>query len=374
MSTSLPGPSPRARSLTGVLPESIAAMAGESTWFAPARSVVIFLLDGLGAANLTARAGHARFLAAATGRRDVAQTVFPSTTAAALTALLTGEPPGRSGMVGYRALVPGADRIANQLRGWEQDDLPADWQRARPILERESASGRACFVVTRAEYATTGFTHSTTRGAEVFGVDDLDERVDLAADVAGGNPGALVYLYAPDLDAVGHRAGWESDEWSAMLERVDAAAARMARRLRPDTGLVVTADHGMIDVPRHRHVLFGDGALTEGLRHVGGEPRMVHLYAESGAADHLAERWRSSESSRSWVLTRDEAIAAGLFGTVDDVVRPRIGDVLVAARQSIAYYDDRVTDTSSQKMVGQHGSLTSEERTVPLIRLGAFAR
>ena len=69
MSTSLPGPSPRARSLTGVLPESIAAMAGESTWFAPARSVVIFLLDGLGAANLTARAGHARFLAAATGRR-----------------------------------------------------------------------------------------------------------------------------------------------------------------------------------------------------------------------------------------------------------------------------------------------------------------
>ncbi|HBR89206.1 MAG TPA: nucleotide pyrophosphatase, partial [Microbacterium sp.] len=64
MSTSLPGPSPRARSLTGVLPESIAAMAGESTWFAPARSVVIFLLDGLGAANLTARAGHARFLAA----------------------------------------------------------------------------------------------------------------------------------------------------------------------------------------------------------------------------------------------------------------------------------------------------------------------
>ena len=175
MSTSLPGPSPRARSLTGVLPESIAAMAGESTWFAPARSVVIFLLDGLGAANLTARAGHARFLAAATGRRDVAQTVFPSTTAAALTALLTGEPPGRSGMVGYRALVPGADRIANQLRGWEQDDLPADWQRARPILERESASGRACFVVTRAEYATTGFTQSTTRGAEVIGVDDLDE-------------------------------------------------------------------------------------------------------------------------------------------------------------------------------------------------------
>jgi len=73
------------------------------------------------------------------------------------------------------------------------------------------------------------------------------------------------------------------------------------------------------------------------------------------------------------VLSREEAIEAGLFGAVHADVAPRIGDVIVAARSGIAYYDDRLDDKGAQRMIGQHGSLTSEERTVPLIRLGAFA-
>ena len=73
------------------------------------------------------------------------------------------------------------------------------------------------------------------------------------------------------------------------------------------------------------------------------------------------------------MISRTEAIEAGLFGPVADEVRARIGDVLVAPRAGIAYYDDRLADKGAQKMVGQHGSLTHEERIVPLIRLGAFA-
>ena len=72
-------------------------------------------------------------------------------------------------------------------------------------------------------------------------------------------------------------------------------------------------------------------------------------------------------------MSRDEAIEAGLFGAVDAGGPRRIGDVLVAARGGVAYYDDRLADKAAQRMVGQHGSLTDEERTVPLIRLGAFA-
>jgi hypothetical protein len=100
---------------------------------------------------------------------------------------------------------------------------------------------------------------------------------------------------------------------------------------------------------------------------------MLHLYAEPGAAESVVARWKDAESGRSWVLSRAEATAAGLFGDVAPEVLPRIGDVLVAARSGIAYYDDRLDDKGAQRMVGQHGSLTDEERTVPLIRLGAFA-
>ena len=38
---------------------------------------IVFVLDGLGAHSLAARAGHARFLSQAASKKDVARTVFP---------------------------------------------------------------------------------------------------------------------------------------------------------------------------------------------------------------------------------------------------------------------------------------------------------
>lgn len=375
MSASLPAYPPRARSLTGVVEDSLAALRGGSDRLPPARSAVVFVVDGLGSANLSARRGHARFLAPLATRGAVARTVFPSTTAAALTSLLTATEAGTHGIVGYRARVPGTDTAPNQLKGWETDGLdPESWQRAEPIMQRESSRGRPCFVVSRREYIGTGFTRATLRGAEILGVDDLTERVRTAAALASQHPGALVYLYAPDLDSVGHRHGWESDAWSAALERVDAATRAFSEALAPTTGALVTADHGMVDVPAHRQVLVGEGSsLWDDVVLVGGEPRMLHLYTAPGGAGAVRERWRAAEGGRAWVLDREEAIAAGLFGAVAPEVRPRIGDVLVAARAGVAYYDDRLVDKGAQRMVGQHGSLTLEERIVPLVPLGAFA-
>lgn len=371
MSLSLPVDPPRARSLTGVVPQLSAALDGSSEWFAPASSAIAFVIDGLGSLNLAARSGHARFLTQAGTKRDVARSVFPSTTASALTSLLTAQPPGEHGIVGYRARIPGTDDVVNQLRGWDTDGLPLSWQRSEPL---SASLGRQFFVVSKREYMGTGFTAATQAGAEFHPADDLTERVEKAAELAARHPGSLVYLYAPELDGIGHRRGWQSDEWVAALEKVDAAARTLAGALGPRVGAVVTADHGMVDIPRHRHILLGDGdPLLDGVRLIGGEPRMLHLYAEPGAADAVLERWRGAEASRSWVLSRGELVESGLMGPVAADVRERLGDVVVAARSGVVYYDDRLMDKGPQKMIGQHGSLTPEERIVPLVRLGAFA-
>ena len=377
MSLSLPAGPAAARSLTGVVPQILASTSGAPDWFPEARSGILVLVDGLGRGNLSARAGHARFLAAHMGKKDAARTVFPSTTATALTGLLTGADAGRHGIVGDRARVPGTLTAPNQLRGWETDGLdPLTWQRSTPILEREAAAGRPVFWVSKKQYEDSGFTRAIGRGATAVSGESPEERLDAAAALAARNPGALVYVYVPELDTIGHARGWEGDEWTVGLERLDGALAALDRAADPGTGIVVTADHGMVDVPRHRHVLLSaEDALLDGVALVAGEPRLLQLYTEHGAAAAVAERWRASEQSRSWVLTRDEAIAAGLYGPVVDAeAAPRIGDVLVAARGAVAYYDDRLDDKKAQSMIGQHGSLTDLERIVPLIGLGAFAR
>jgi hypothetical protein len=127
-------------------------------------------------------------------------------------------------------------------------------------------------------------------------------------------------------------------------------------------------------------VLFDtDPELVDGIRFVAGEPRCLQLHFEPDATEaHRAtvvERWRAAEGARAWIATRQEAIESGWFGgAVEDEVAPRIGDILVAARKSIAYYDSRAESQQGRSMIGQHGSWSPEESSVPLLRFGAYAR
>ncbi|WP_441871023.1 alkaline phosphatase family protein [Microbacterium gubbeenense] len=365
-----------ARNLAGVAPEMLRSLRGGGEWLPPVRSAIAFVVDGLGAIQLRAHRAHARTLSQAMPKKHVAQTVYPSTTAAALASFLTGEWPGVHGLVGYRALDPDRDVVENQISGYGENGLdPATWQRSETVFERAAAAGLRPYSVGSPEYRGSGFTAALHRGAEFAAESDLAQRVQVACALAQQQAGALVYCYLPELDKAGHKHGVDSDRWRDTLEQIDRAL-RPAFGLGRDIGVIVTADHGMIDVPSTRHVLLDDGdPRLDGVRHLGGEPRFLHVYADHGQdAASLCETWREVSGATADVVTRDEAIADGLFGAeVQPHVAGRIGDVLVAARGLWAFYDDRLTDKRSQAMIGQHGSLTPEETTVPLIRAAGYA-
>jgi len=362
-------------SLATVLPSSLAALEGRANDLGLPRleHVVVIVVDGLGAAALRARSGHARTLAPMLGKTTTIDAGFPTTTAAALATLTTGTTPGEHGLVGYR-VRDAAGRLTNQLSGWDDRMDPATWQRSRTVFERATEQGVRARAIGLPKFAGSGFTAAVLRGAEFLGVQSLSERFDVAASiVAEAGPG-LTYLYVAELDSLAHARGWESPDWTAALETLDALVSAFARRLGPGRGALLTADHGVVDVPESGHILYDTAPeLIDGVADVAGEPRMLHLYTAPGAsANALAERWRDAEGDRSWVATRAEAIDAGWFGSVvDDEVAPRIGDVLVAARKRVAYYDGRDPQRTGRNMIGQHGSITPEETRVPLLRFGA---
>ncbi len=362
-------------SLATVMPSSLGALRGEGNdlGLPPLQHVVVVVVDGLGAAALRAREGHGRTLASRLGKTTTIDAGFPTTTAAALATLTTGTTPGEHGLVGYR-VRDDAGRLTNQLNGWDDRMDPATWQRAETVFERAAADGVASFALGVPAYADSGFTHAVLRGAEFIGGRTMADRFDAAREVLRTPGPALTYLYVAELDQVAHARGWESPRWTAELETLDALVAGLAASLGPGQGVLVTADHGIVDIPESGHVLYDTAPeLLEGVAEVAGEPRLLHLYTEDGAsADDVAARWREVEGGRSWVATRAEAIEAGWFGpSVAPEVAPRIGDVLVAARKRIAYYDSRDPQRTGRSMIGQHGSLTVEETRVPLLRFGA---
>lgn len=336
-------------------------MRGERNALAlpPVAGAIVLLVDGLGAAQLGQRAGHARTLAGATGGSIDAG--FPSTTAVALASLTTGELAGAHGIVGYDAFVPGAG-VRNQLRDWGGAMDPAAWQRSPTLFERVPA-----IAIGEPKHAASGFTRAVLRGAEYRGGQSVADRFALARDAARER--ALVYLYVPELDRAGHEAGWQSPEWTDELERLDGAVAELVAALPRDVGLIVTADHGMVDVDPTGHLIVPP-ELLEPIGHVAGEPRCLQLQVD-GDADAAAEAWRAWLRDAAWVATRAEVAAAGWLGDVDAEVEPRLGHVFVAARKRFAIYVDEADP--GRGMVGQHGSLTQDELRVPLRRFGAFA-
>ncbi|HEX4057928.1 MAG TPA: alkaline phosphatase family protein [Galbitalea sp.] len=377
----LPGPNHDRISLADVLTSCLSALGAQANALGlpVAHRMVVILVDGLGTASLRARAGHARFMATAPGSSSSIDSVFPTTTAAALASLATGAMPGTHGLVGYTVVDRSNDRVINQLTGWDDRLDPDTWQREPTVFERVSASGLSAVAVAPARYANSGFTRAVLRGSEYRSATSIADRFRVAARwLREPGPPGLLYLYIPELDSIAHKKGWESSDWTSRLEQVDAELRRFAGSLRPGDGVLLTADHGVVDVPERAHILIDSAPeLLKGVRFVAGEPRCLQLTFSDGldelGREGVAQAWRDAESDRSWVVTRSEAIEAGWFGEVVDEVSPRIGDLLVAARKNIAYYDSRTATKTSMAMIGQHGSWSPAEVQVPLLRFGAFA-
>jgi len=339
--------------------------------------VCVLVVDGLGWELVRGHRDSAPFLAAASDRGRSLTAGFPSTTSASLASLGTGLPPGQHGLVGYTFALPGLDRPINSLH-WvpygfgPTEDLrerlvPEEVQPEPTVLERAAAAGTEITLVGPAAHADSGLTRAILRGGRYVPADSLEELV-LAVGAAFAERRTSVYAYHPFLDTYGHVKGVGSYEWLAHLEQVDGAVSSIAERLPFGFALVVTADHGMLNIPEEGRLDVADApALLEGVRLLGGEARARHVYAWPGAERDVFASWRETLGDRYWVRTRDEAVDAGWFGPkVLDRVRPRIGDVVAAAHDPIGVFQ-REVDPLQVSLVGHHGSLTQVEQLVPFL-------
>jgi predicted AlkP superfamily pyrophosphatase or phosphodiesterase len=177
----------------------------------------------------------------------------------------------------------------------------------------------------------------------------------------------VTYVYDGDLDWTGHRYGVDSPQWRAQLAAIDASVEQLREALDPGVRLVVVADHGMIDSPVSSRIDVDEHLeLRSGVHLLGGEARFRHLYCAGGAVEDVLATWRGHLGDRAEVLSRDEAIERGWFGPVVSQVRPRLGDVVVAARDDVAVMS--TTDFPYENMlIGLHGSLTAVEMEIPIL-------
>ncbi|NMN98840.1 alkaline phosphatase family protein [Antrihabitans stalactiti] len=336
--------------------------------------VCIFLVDGMGAQLLAGQPDAAPFLSSLTP--TILTVGFPSTTATSLSSLGSGLPPGEHGIVGYLLAVPGHERLMNPLK-WKlhgpgdridllKELVPEQFQPIGTAFERATAAGISVSRVAPMYQGSSGLSRAALRGGEFRPNFSMGDLADGALTALRSGDRSLVYAYHGELDLTGHVRGPHSEAWAMELQQVDLVAKTIAEGLPSDAMLIVTADHGMVEVTT-RVDFDKRNELKRGVKDLGGEPRARHVYTEQGAARDVQKRWQEALGDGFGVFTRDEVIANGWFGPIVSAsAESRIGDVVVVSLGSGAVVRSAVEPLQTM-LIGHHGSLTEAEMLVPML-------
>ncbi len=347
----------------GIVPALLAPRGvAKPSWLpaaaAAARQVVVLVLDGLGWEQLQERRHLAPSLTSMSG--GPITTVAPSTTSTALTSITTGLTPGEHGIVGYRMDIAG--EVLNVLRWYggsgdaRRQIEPRSTQPFAPFM------GESVPVVSKAELEGSAFTEAHLRGSRPRGWRAPSSLAVTVGELLRAGE-QFVYAYYDGVDKIAHERGF-GPYYDAEVRAADAIVGAVLEQLPDGAALLVTADHGQVEVGERLVEPHAD--LLQRCRHQSGEGRFRWLHARPGAAADLLAAAREHHGHHAWVHSRAELLEAGWFGpVVSPPVAARYGDVALVPFEPISFHDP--ADSGPFALVCRHGSLTSAEMLVPLL-------
>ncbi len=342
---------------------------------AQARHVVFLLLDGLGYDYLIAHGAGGALAAHLQGRIC---SVFPPTTAAAVTTLLTATAPQQHAITGWFLYLRELGTVTAFLPfrpRWGGPPLDrfglsaAEFVSAPPALDRLDAE---TWCLLPEEVTESAYSRAMTGGAHRTGYRDLEDFgtriVGLVRDAARRR---FIYAYWPEFDRLAHLHGVGSAPVRAHFEALDGAFGRLLDRLRgTDTLVVAVADHGFVDTGPQEIVHLEDHpALAECLTlPLCGEPRAAYCYVRPGAVRRF-ERYVTEQLDVQCDLYPAAAlIEDGWFGLGEPAPRlwERVGDYVLLMKEHWVI-KDRLPGEPAFQQIGVHGGVSEAELHIPLI-------
>ena len=333
----------------------------------PKQSYAVILVDGLGVANIKAAGGHAGFLNQKLANSKSLFSGFPTTTATSLASLATGKQSGEHAFIGYRVFDRTISRPINLLNDLGTELPPRKYQGLETISEQGVSLGKRVLTVGPAEYAGSGFTQATMPVSKYLPAKSFEERFEIARSELA-NPGALIYLYVPELDQLAHRFGTSSLNWLNAIEELDSVLGGFAKSLPKSAGAILTADHGVIDVPKQSHVYLDQYESMNDLVMIGGDPRVGFAYFDSSV--DLNQKRSSIEQELGAlvdVASVQELVDAGWYQPLRANAKSLAPDLILLPKAERVIYHRDFAKPKSLEMIGQHGGMSKAEWEVPLL-------
>ncbi len=354
-----------------------AAMAELMAAIGPCDHLVFVLLDGLGE-NLVRRMPRDSFLVRQ--RVRALRATCPSTTACALTSIATGYWPAQHAVTGWFTYLPDRKLTMTTLpmiERFQHQPLAELGLRADDVLPIQAFHSElrvrtlTLLPTPIIDTAYARYSRGGTTGSPYGTLSEAMEQV--LAFVGASNAASYTHLYVPDVDTVCHHDGLGADAVLELLLRIDAELARLREHLPATARLVISADHGLLDVPQSGHLpLPADDRLCELLLvPPSGDARLPIFHVRPGCHAEFAERFHARYGADLRLASSLEAAESGLFGPapLSPAARARFGDYVgIALRPVTLHYAPPPVEVRPHRVYrAQHAGLTPDEMEIPLI-------
>lgn len=357
--------------------EPMRALSGVHQLLAQRGKVVLFIVDGLGFDYLMSQsAGSAlrQFV------RGSLSSVFPSTTATAITTFLTGRTPIQHGSTGWHMWFPQlatTGAVLTLKRRQTGQPLTALGLDPGHFFDQQSFFAGLpvpSFAIGPERILNSEYNRAYTKGAQRRGCVSLEHLFSSTLECLRSSPErCYIYTYFADFDSLAHSEGIASRAPMQLLRRFDDAFSEFLSAARGlDATVLVCADHGFIDSPRDRIIEVADHPRLEACLRLPlcGERRAAYCYIRPGAEKMFEDYVTSQLHDQAWLHRSEDLVDAGWFGSgafgVHPKLRERIGDYTLVMKENWTI-KDWLSGEKRYRHIGVHGGVTHEEMFVPLV-------
>ncbi len=366
-------------------------------------TIVFFLIDAFGWRFVDAFLERYRFLQALShdGRLSKITSQFPSTTAAHVTCIHTGLPVAQSGVYEWQYYEPLVDDVILPLLfsfagTTRQDTLrstgiaPETLYPERTLYQALETRGVASRVFMPREVAQSTYSNAILAGADVKPYRTWSGALDnLALLLSRQTSPTYYFLYFGKIDSICHLHGPNSPQLDAeidgFLRTMERMTLKKSRAKQNKTLILLTADHGQIEVDPQKTIYLNKDARFTGLRRYlrtnragkilvpGGSPRDVFLSVNQEYLMEAQAFLNERLEGKAEVYQTQSLIEDGLFGPRQPSAAflSRVGNLVILPHpgETVWWYEE---GRFEMKFRGHHGGLTAEEMEIPLFLYPIF--
>mgnify|MGYP001112394730 CR=1 FL=1 len=339
------------------------------------KNIILIVADGLGYDFLTKR--HTKSFLNQHLHSKITS-VFPATTACAMTALSIGLPPQQHALTGWYTYLKEIGDITTVLPfttrlGFNLKDVAINY---KDIFDQKSFFediDAESVVIKHEDYLHSEFSQVTDKGSIPLGYTDLDgffEKIREGIEI--GDRRKYIWAYWPSIDSLSHEYATDSEEVANHFEEFDKKIEQLSIWLKdknPNTPL--TADHGLIDTKEKDKVVLLENhpEFLESLAlPLSGEPRVAYCYVRPNRVKIFKHYVNTVFKDVCDLYLSDDLIKENYFGLYEPhpKLKDRVGDYTLIMKDNYIM-KDIVLGEKRRIFMGNHGGLSDEELFVPLV-------